>query len=308
MSQVVCGIDVSSDELEACIIAEDDKADPLRGKFRNTKRGIQKLLSWLKDHRVELVVMEASGGYERNLRNRLRGLGFRAQVVNPAQVRHFALGIGKKAKTDRVDAQVKALFGRVVKLDKLEEVSQVELEFKELIKRRQELKGMLVAEKNRLRLAFGVKAESIRRMIKTKEKEIEFLDAKIKKLSQKDKKVMRKIELLRRHKGVGFITAVSLLAFLPELRKINRKHVAALAGVSPFNRESGKWKGKSFITGGRAQVRKILYMPALVGIRFNQRLKEFYQRLLDSGKAKKVALVAVMRKLIVICNATLKYA
>jgi transposase len=307
MSQVICGVDVSSDELEACIIGKDNKAHLLQDKFRNSKRGIKGLLFWLKHHRVELVVMEASGGYEQNLKEGLRGSGIKSRVVNPAQVRHFARGIGKRAKTDRIDAQVIARFGQVVKLDESQELSHVELELKELIKRREELKEMSVAEKNRLRLAQGVKRRSIKRVIKVLEKEIELIDAKLKELSQKDKRIKHKIQLLKKHKGVGFTTAVGLIALLPELGKINRKQVGALAGVSPFNRESGKWKGKSFITGGRARVRKILYMSALVAIRFNKRLKELYQRLLASGKAKKVALVAVMRKLVVICNATLKY-
>ena len=308
MQQIICGIDVSLDELEACIISSNDDTNSLRRMFRNTKRGIKELLGWLTGHKVELVVMEASGGYERILRNMLRGSGLRARVVNPAWVRHFAWGIGKRAKTDRIDAGVIAKFGRVVKLDETEDVSEVELELKELIRRREELKGMLVAESNRLHLADGVKAKSIKRIIKALEKELKLLDEKIKELVQTDGEVMRKIELLSAHKGVGFITAVGLVALLPELGKISRKGIAALAGVSPFNRESGKWKGKSFIAGGRAQVRKVLYMAALVATRFNQKLKKFYRRLLDSGKAKKVALVAVMRKLVVICNATLKYA
>lgn len=260
MSRVVCGVDVSSDELEACIMGKDNKTHLLQGKFRNTKRGVEDLLSWLRHHRVELVVMEASGGYEQNLRKGLRGSGIKSRVVNPAQVRHFARGMGKRAKTDRIDAQAIARFGQVVKLEESQDLSEVELELQDLIKRPEELKEMMVAERNRLRLARGVKEESIERIIQALEKEIERMDAKVKELTQKDKRITHKIQLLKKHKGVGFTTAASLLAFLPELGKINRKQVGALAGVSPFNRESGKWKGKSFITGGRARVRKILYI------------------------------------------------
>jgi len=308
MQQIVCGIDVSSEELEACILLADDTVNPHRRTFSNTRKGIKKFISWLRGNKVELVVMEASGGYERVCRRMLRELGIQAHVVNPARVRHFARGIGKLAKTDKIDARVIARFGQVVKLEELGEISEMELEIQELIKRRQELQEMVVAEKNRLRIAEREKAKSLKRIIKVLEKELKLMDERIKELAQKDDQIMRKVRFLRREKGMGFITAISLLSCLPELGRVDRKKISALAGVSPFNRESGKWKGKSFISGGRGLIRKILYMPVLVAIRFNQKLKEFYQRLLASGKAKKVAVVAVMRKLLIICNAILKNA
>jgi transposase len=308
MQGVVCGIDVSSGELEACILLAEEGEEESYRTFSNTKRGIRGLFSWLKGHKVELVVMEASGGYERLCFRMLRDKKIRAQVVNPSRIRHFALGMGKIAKTDKIDAQVIARYGQVVELAKLSEPSQVELELKELIKRRQELQDMMVAEKNRLRLSEGEKEKSLKRVIRILEKELERIERKIEELSRTDRGFLHRIEVLRKQKGIGFISAVSMLSCLPELGKVDRKQIGALAGVSPFNRESGKWKGKSFITGGRRLIRKILYMPALVATRFNQRLREFYQRLVNLGKPKKVALIAVMRKLLIISNAMLKNA
>ena len=306
IGQIVCGIDVSSEELEVCVLLVDDSVNPVRRVFGNTSKGIKKLVSWLKGNRVELVVIEASGGYERVCRKMLGESGLQVRVVNPVQVRHFAKGVGKKAKTDRIDAEVIARFGQVVKLEELPDLSGVVLELQELVKRRQEIQDMVVAKKNRLRLSEGEKEKSLKRVIRVLEKELKLIEGRIKELSGKDKEIMHKIEVLRRQNGIGFITAVSMLSCLPELGRVGRKQIGALAGIAPFNRESGKWKGKSFIAGGRWLIRKILYMPALVATRFNQKLKEFYQRLLASGKPKKVALVAVMRKLLIISNAMLK--
>jgi transposase len=309
MQRIVCGIDVSSDELNACILLADDSAKrPLERSFGNSRRGVRELIVWLKSKQVGQVVMEASGGYERICLRGLRESGIKGYAVNPARIRDFARGLGKIAKTDKIDAQVIARYGQVVELAKLSEPSQVELELKELIKRRQELQDMMVAEKNRLRLSEGEKEKSLKRVIRILEKELERIERKIEELSRTDRGFLHRIEVLRKQKGIGFISAVSMLSCLPELGKVDRKQIGALAGVSPFNRESGKWKGKSFITGGRRLIRKILYMPALVATRFNQRLREFYQRLVNLGKPKKVALIAVMRKLLIISNAMLKNA
>ena len=308
IGQVVCGIDVSSEELEACVIAGVDNENLRHRVFKNTRGGIKKLISWLTVNKSELVVMEASGGYERMCWKMLRKVGIKAYIVNPARIRHFAKGIGKIAKTDRIDAEVIARFGQVVGLEELVDLSEVELELQELVKRRQELLDMVLAEKNRLRLAEGIKAKSLKRIIRVLKRELQLIEKRIEEIYRNDEQIMAKVSILRKQKGIGFITAISMLVCLPELGKVGRKQIGALAGVSPFNRESGKWKGKSFISGGRRLIRKILYMPVLVAIRFNQRLKVFYQRLLASGKIKKVALVAVMRKLLIISNATLKYA
>lgn len=308
IGQVVCGIDVSSEELEVCVIAGADNGGLHHRVFKNTRGGIKKLISWLAVNKAELVVMEASGGYEGKCWKMLRKAGIKAYIVNPARIRHFARGIGKIAKTDRIDAEVIARFGQVVELEELVELSEVELELQELVKRRQELLDIVLAEKNRLRLAEGLKAKSLKRIIRVLKKELQLIEKRIEELSRSDEQIMAKVSLLRKQKGIGFITAISLLVCLPELGKVGRKQIGALAGVSPFNRESGKWKGKSFISGGRGLIRKILYMPVLAAIRFNQKLKAFYQRLLASGKTKKIALVAVMRKLLIISNAILKNA
>lgn len=306
--QKVCGVDVSSKTFEACIM-ENSGTSPVEHKgFTNTPQGVKAFIEWVVGNDVTMVVMEATGGYESRISRKLKQRGVESYVVNPAQVRHFAQGLGKQAKTDRIDAEVIARFGQVVPLRKAGDPNEVELQLKDLTKRREELQHMSVAEHNRLTLAEGKRAKSIKRIIKTLISEIEAIDEEMKRVVKQSESTMGKIQTLTQHKGIGFITAVSLVSNLPELGKVNRKQIASLGGLAPFTKESGMWKGKSFVHGGRTSVRLSLYMAALVATRYNEELSIFYKRLLSNGKPKKVALVAVMRKLLVICNATIKNA
>lgn len=302
-----CGIDVSSRMLEVCVVNAEDQL--IRHTAKNTPEGIQGLIQWLRAHGVEQVVMEASGGYEWEARKRLTAAGIRARVVNPNRVRNFARGLGKQAKTDRIDAEVIGRFAAVaVPPLATVEHSQVEMTLQELHTRLCQLKQMRTQEYNRLRLAQGYVKKSVQRQLRSLNQEVDRIKRRIQSLIESDAALTEKVNLLTQHPGVGLITAAGLLATLPELGKVNRKQIAALAGLAPFTRESGQWKGKSYISGGRARARTTLYMAALVATQYNQPLRAFYQRLIGAGKAKKLALTAVMRKLLVICNATLQNA
>lgn len=217
--------------------------------------------------------------------------------------------MGQKAKTDPINAEVVARFASVVPRPMAEmSGSKVEAHLEALHTRLGQLKAMRTQEQNRLRLTQVYIRESIQRQIQSLHREISLIERRLQSLVEKDVLLGKKVELLTQHKGVGFLTAIGLLASLPELGKVNRKQIAALAGLAPFVRESGKWKGKSYTSGGRPRARRGLYMAALVATRYNRTLSNCYHRLLDSGKPKKVALTAVMRKLLVICNATLQSA
>ncbi len=304
-ADVACGIDVSSTELAVCVLPA--RGHPQRQVVPNTAEGLAQLLPWLRAAGVHTIVLEASGGYEQRTRDAFGSARLAVRVVNPAQVRHFAKGLGQRAKTDAIDAEMIARFARTVRPIPGVQRSAAEHAVAALEKRRQQLKAMRLQEKNRRRLAPDVVRESIDRQLAAIEKELVWLDAQLEAVLTRDPQLLRKVELLCQHKGVGRLTAIGLLATLPELGRVNRKQIAALAGLAPFAKESGAWRGKSYITGGRLQARHCLYMAALVATQYNPPLRAFYQRLLAAGKAKKVALTAVMRKLLVICNATLKY-
>ncbi len=306
--QKVCGVDVGSKTFEACIMENSDQSNVEHKEFNNNPQGVKAFVEWVRAKGVNTVVMEATGGYEKRINRKLIQSGIPSYVVNPAQVRHFAQGLGKQAKTDKIDAEVIAKFGHVVPLRKAADPNEIELQLKDLTKRREELRQMSVAENNRLKLAEGKRAKSIKRILVSLTREIQAIDESLKRVAGQSESTMSKIHTLTQQKGIGFITAVSLVSHLPELGKVNRKQIASLGGLAPYTKESGMWKGKSFIHGGRTPVRLSLYMAALVAARYNEELSVFYKNLVSRGKPKKVALVAVMRKLLVICNATIKNA
>jgi len=230
-----------------------------------------------------------------------------AAVVNPRQVRDFAKGIGKDAKTDLIDAKVIATFAAVVQPQSLAAKSDHEQKHAALVTRRGQLLQLINQEKNRLQQAWDRDVQkSIRDVLKSLEKQLKSVDAQLAKMLQSDPRNQRTIEILQSVKGIGPVTISTLLAELPELGKLNRSQVAKLVGVAPINRDSGKASKKRFIGGGRGQVRRVLYMATLVAVRHNETLKAFYQRLKAHGKESKVALVACMRKLITLLNLLIK--
>ena len=265
--------------------------------------GRQKLLDVLQGHAVALIVLEATGGYERELVAQLMQAGYQVVVANPRQVRDFARGIGKLAKTDRIDAHVLARFAQVVQpRPRPQPVGQTEI-LAELVTRRRQLSNLLTQEYNRLPKArHATVRKSLQKSIRALEQQIIDLDKLIRQNIESDDGLKRKDQIVQSVKGVGPGTSAMLLSHLPELGRLNRREIAALVGVAPWDVQSGQWAGKSRIWGGRKEVRSMLYMAALAAIRSNPAIQVFYQRLLSQGKLFKVAITACMRKLLIILN------
>jgi transposase len=253
------------------------------------------------------VLLEASGGLELPLVAALAVANLPVVVVNPRQVRDFARATGKLAKTDALDAQVLAHFAEAIRPARRSIPDTETQALNALVARRNQVMSMLVAEKNRLRTSQPPVSQRIQLHIDWLKQELDEIDRDLKEMLHNSPVWREKENLLRTVPGVGPQLAVSILAYLPELGTLNRKRIAALVGVAPFNRDSGTLRGKRAVWGGRARIRAALYMAALVASRHNPVISAFYQRLLAAGKAKKVALTACMRKLLVILNAMLKH-
>ncbi len=299
MHEVFTGIDVSKARLDVAI-------DSGGGSWSvaNDAAGIAKLCRRLKQYAPRLIVLEASGGYERAAVAALQKSGLAVAVANPRQVRDYAKASGILAKTDSIDALVIARFGKVFKPRPALIRDDADVELTELMRRRRQLIEIQTAERNRVGGAVSERAKDrIERHLLWLNNELIELNSEIDEHIRQHTETSEQGELLCSVPGVGRITSLTLLAELPELGTLNRKKIAALVGVAPFNRDSGKYRGRRCIWGGRAEVRAVLYMAALVGARHNPLLKDFYERLLNAGKPKKVALVAVMRKLLTILNA-----
>jgi transposase len=296
------GIDVSKRYLDIYL-------RPLQEIWRepNTAFGIANLLKRLTQYPIELIVLESTGGMERDTLYALSEAGFAVVMVNPKRVRDFAKATGKLAKTDKLDAAVLAHFAEAVQPEVRELATQAAQLLQELITRRQQLVEILSAEPNRLS---GARTTPARANLET---HIDWLSDRIKELDQQihahlheSAQWQRQIQLLQSVPGVGKVTASTLVAMLPELGQATRQEIAALVGVAPMNCDSGQMRGKRLITGGRSAVRRVLYMATLVATRHNRVIQSYYQQLLGRGKPKLVALVACMRKLLIILNAILK--
>jgi transposase len=269
-------------------------------------KGISTLVAELAQSLPTLVVLEATGGYQTAVVAALIVRKIPVAVVNPRQVRDFAKAIGQLAKTDAVDAQVLTRFAQTVRPEPRQPPDEQTLALEAVLTRRRQVVDMITAERNRL-------AQSAKRVRPSIEATIEFLRKQLADIDNdldtaiRESPVWReKEDLLRSVPGVGRIVATTLLCQLPELGRLNRKEVAALVGVAPFNRDSGTLRGRRAIWGGRASVRSVLWMAAVSASRFNPVIRGFYQRLLASGKVKKVALVACMRKLLTILNSMMR--
>jgi len=301
MSKVYAGIDISKEFLDMAILPSGEIK-----RYANDERGIENLASRLKRFSVLLVVMEPTGGLEAPLAAALTLEGINIAVVNARQIRDYAKARGKLAKTDKLDAIIMAEFAAVIKPPVREFRDEETEDIKAIVSRRRQLLEMLKAENNRLAIARKSLKPNILDHIEYLKKEIADWDRDLRERIE-DSPIWRvKDNLLQSIPGVGKVLSATLLAELPELGKLNRRQIAALVGVAPFNRDSGLMRGKRSVWGGRASVRAVLYMAALVSTRFNPVIKSFYQRLLEKGKAKKVAIVACMRRLLTIMNAILK--
>ncbi len=273
----------------------------------NTAAGQRRLLKLLARHPGVHVVCEATGGYERAVVAALHQAAIPVSVLNPARVRHFARAQGQRAKTDRLDAVVLCAYGQALQPAPTPARTELEQQLTELVRRRAQLLDALVAQRQQ---AEGLTLPTLRRqaqsLIRRLERDLAQIQAALAQLQTQSAPLNQRVERLASIVGVGTLTALGVLAELPELGTLNRRQVAALAGLAPHPRESGQWQGQRSIGGGRAAVRRTLYTAALVAARTNHHLKAFYQRLRLAGKPAKVALTAVMRKLIVLMNQLLK--
>lgn len=302
MTQYI-GIDVSKEHLD--VASEDGK---VVFRVSNTEEGQSQLLKRLLDVKPTVVVLEASGGFELDVVLVLGGARLPVAVVSPGQVRHYAKALGVLAKTDLIDANVIARFAAATKPEPQPVPDAETLELEALLLRRRQLISMLATEKNRLstfsvtrKVGADVAVKSLQGTIKFLEEQISALDKTTRDHLKKSPLWREKEDLLRSVPGIGPVTARTLLADLPELGKLTRKSIAALAGLAPFNRDSGGYSGKRHIHGGRGSVRSALYMACVASLKCNPVMKAFYARL-RASKPAKVALVACMRKMLTILN------
>lgn len=296
------GIDVAKAQVDVAVRPTDD-----RWEVPNTEAGNRQLVSRLKTLEPVMVLLEASGGFELPLVAALAAEELPVVVVNPRQVRDFAKATGKLAKTDALDAATLAHFADAVRPE-VRPLRDAETQvLNSLVARRHQVIAMLVSEKNRLGTTTVAVRPRIEAHIAWLERELGDLDKNLRRTLRQSPVWREKDDLLRSVPGVGEQLSLTLLAYLPELGTLDRRQIAALVGVAPFNRDSGTLRGKRTVWGGRARVRAALYMGALVASRHNPAIRDFYQRLLAAGKPKKLALTACMRKLLVILNSMLKH-
>lgn len=295
------GIDVAKAEL---VIAARPSGE--RWTVANDERGVKTLVDRLTRDRPELIVLEATGGYELLCVAALAAAGLPVVVVNPRQVRSFAKATGQLAKTDRIDADVLALFAERVRPAVRPLADETAQELDALLARRRQLLEMLQAEKNRTGQVFGRGKRLVKKSLKAHiaflERELRMADTDLGTMVRESPAWRERDDLLQSVPGVGPVLSLTLLADLPELGRLSRREIAKLVGVAPLSRDSGTLRGRRFVQGGRATVRAVLYMGALVATRRNEVIRAFYQRLVAAGKPKKLALVACMRKLLTMLN------
>lgn len=302
MDNIFVGIDVSKDRLDVAVRPSGEAF-----VVERNAAGLERLAGRLAALSPYIVALEATGGFETIAAAALAGAGLPVAVVNPAQIRAFARAIGQRAKTDPIDAAVIARFAEATKPELRPLPDEATRLLADLVSRRRQIVEMMAAEGQReRRLTDKRLKKSIARLRKALEKELAELDSEIDDHMRGSPAWREKEDLLASVPGVGPIIAHTLIAELPELGTLSRKQIAALAGLAPFTRQSGQWKGRSFIGGGRTAVRTALFMGALVAKRHNPVLKAFFDRLVTAGKPKMVALIAVARKLLTILNAILR--
>ena len=295
------GIDVAKDKLDVAVLGEKATSEAT-----NTKRGISALVKRMCQLNPRLIVVEATGGYEEALVLSLFEAGMPVALVSPQRVRQYAKACGLLAKTDKLDAQNLAAYGKNIQPRLFMAKSEEGRRLSAILGRRRQLADMKKAEKNRLRTAYLEMRGSIQTVIDCLEAEIDQLDSEMRKFMKEHESFGEQEKLLRTAKSIGPVTAATLLADLPELGKLDRKQIAALVGVAPMNHDSGKKRGYRKTKGGRPEVRSVLYMSALSAIRYNPTIKAQYDQLLKRGKEKKVAITACMRKMLSILNAMLR--
>jgi transposase len=298
---MLVGIDVAKAELVLAVRPSGE-----RWTVANDERGVRTLVDRFRADRPDLIVLEATGGYELLCVGALASAGLPVVVVNPRQVRDFAKATGQLAKTDRIDADLLALFAERVRPEVRALPDAAAQELEALLARRRQLLEMLQAERNRLGQVFGRGKQPVKKSLKGHiaflERELRITDNDLGEMIRQSPAWRERDDLLQSVPGIGPIMSRTLLADLPELGHLSRREIAKLVGVAPLSRDSGTMRGRRFVHGGRATVRAVLYMAALVATKRNAVIRAFYQRLLAVGKPRKLALVACMRKLLTILN------
>jgi transposase len=301
MSACFIGIDVSKDRLDIAIRPTNESMS-----CTNDDEGIDLLIKRLQPLQPDLIVMEATGSYHQLVLGRLLASGFTAIAVNPRQARDFARAIGRLAKTDRIDSHVLAEFAEKIRPELRPIADEATQQLDAVCTRRRQLVGMIAAEKNRYHSGPASIRVQIKKHIVWLEKQIVELENDLDKLIRSTPAWREKDDLLRSCKGIGPTTSHTMLASLPELGSLSRHRIAALVGIAPYNRDTGKHRGQRHIQGGRTDVRCVLYMATLAAIRSNIVIRAFHKKLIAAGKPKKVAITACMRKLLTILNAMVR--
>ena len=301
MTQHSIGVDISKSHFDAFDLESGRDA-----RFDNSKTGYREFRKWVGKRQIARIVYESTGAYHRPFELALEA-DFPLVKVNPLQARRFAEARGTRAKTDRADARSLAAMGKAFDLAAAPPKSKNQRLLRDLHSARSRTMCERVRLLTRLsQLDVPLLRRQTKELIEHVERQITELDAEIAALIAEDEEEIRKLEIIRSITGIGMVTASAILAFMPEIGQLDRKQVASLAGLAPFTRASGTWVGQSFIKGGRTPLRQALYMPALIASRFNPDLKAKYTALREAGKPAKVALVALMRKLIELANALVK--
>jgi transposase len=300
MADVFVGIDVSKAKLDVAV------STGITRRFGNDEGGIASLVAELRQVEPTLVVLEATGGYQTAAVVALAVAKIPVAVINPRQARDFAKGLGKLAKTDSIDAAMLMEFARLVRPEPRVLADEETLALEAKLTRRRQLIEMRTAERNRLQQSMPTVRPSIQAVIEFLDEQIDDIDRELRETIRNSAVWREKEDLLRSVPGVGRVTAATLLCEMRELGRLNRKQIAALAGVAPLNRDSGQLRGRRKVWGGRASVRTVLYMAALSAKKHNPVISRFYARLVAAGKCKKVALVACMRKLLTILNSMMR--
>ena len=301
MSKRYVGVDVSLRSFDVAV-----RPDGLHWVVPYTTEGVGEFIERMNELCPQLVVMEACGNLERSLAHALERGDIPVAVMNPRQVRDFAKSIGRLAKTDKLDAEVLSRFAESVQPEPRPLPGADEEQLRDVLARRRQLVDMITAEKNRLRRASSTVRTGIESHLGWLNEELKKLDGEIRQRQKSSAVWEERTRLLESVPGVGSVVSTTLIGFLPELGALDRRKISSLVGVAPLNCDSGVRKGRRAVWGGRAQVRSALYMSVLAGIRYNDRIRSFYQRLREEGKPAKVALVACMRKLLTILNAMIR--
>ena len=275
--------------------------------FKNSKQGLNDLNIWLKRFSPELIVIEATGNLHKDAWRAMKNKGFKVRAENPRRAKHFAISIGLLAKTDKIDAEGLAKFGSFLNPAENYLPTETEAKIQRFMSAREQITNEIVKFNNMLSAHKDkLVTDMYKKIIKQLKKELEKINNELLAVIKDDKVLSRKYKILSSIKGIGPVGAITIIAFLPEIGTINDKQIASLAGVAPFNSDSGNMRGKRVIKGGRKNVRNALYMAALSASKHNKDMKHFYERLTEKGKPSKVALTAIIRKLLVLANALIK--